>query len=144
MHKKVLRIIDANFNRSREGLRVCEEIARFILNSSSLTKECKVVRHRITSVLKGLYSERINLPLYRDVEGDVGKISAMKSEMKRLDYAEIFAANMERAKESVRVLEEFLKLVDEKKSTACSRLRFNLYAIEKKALKKLFSMRDHR
>jgi len=142
MYKNILRIVDANFNRSREGLRVCEEIARFVLNSRQLTDECKSVRHGITSVVKDLASRGLNLSQYRDVEGDVGKCSAIRSEMSRISYADIFAANAERVKESLRVLEEFLKIIDKDRSPSCSRLRFRVYAIEKKAMKKLVSFSD--
>ena len=44
------RIIDANLNRSREGLRVCEEVARFHLSSPQLTRELKSVRHAVNAL----------------------------------------------------------------------------------------------
>ena len=37
--EEVAQIIDANLNRAREGLRVVEEVARFILHDEKLTKE---------------------------------------------------------------------------------------------------------
>jgi thiamine-phosphate pyrophosphorylase len=49
-----LRIIDANFNRSREGLRVMEEYARFCLADASLTERCKTLRHDLGNVICGL------------------------------------------------------------------------------------------
>ena len=47
MNKRVYRVIDANFNRAREGLRVCEEFARFFLNDKVLTENAKKIRNRI-------------------------------------------------------------------------------------------------
>ena len=127
------RIIDANFNRSREGLRVCEEVARFIWNSHSLTRELKAVRHSITNILKNVPRASRVLFKTRDVKSDVGRIERKKSEMRRLDYSDIFGANIERAKESLRVLEEFFKLIDKNTSAKFTKLRFRVYEIEKKA-----------
>lgn len=135
--KKMYRIIDANFNRSREGLRVCEEVARFIWNSAGLTKELKSVRHNITDILKRTPSASEILFAIRDVGSDVGRGRQRKSEMRRLDYSDIFSANIERVKESLRVLEEFFKLIDESGSRKFTKLRFKVYEIEKKALSHL-------
>ena len=141
LKKEIFRIIDANFNRSREGLRVCEEVTRFVWNSAALTKELKSVRHSITDIL-------INTPMYtpgvykglfeaRDILSDVGRLQRQRSEMRRLDYSDIFGANIERAKESLRVLEEFFKLIDKNDSAKFTKLRFKVYEIEKKALSHL-------
>jgi hypothetical protein len=132
--KEIFRIIDANFNRSREGLRVCEEVTRFIWNSAALTKEMKSVRHSVTDILKkGSAASRI-LFATRDAGSDVGRLQRQRSEMRRLDYSDIFSANIERAKESLRVLEEFFKLIDKNDSEKFTKLRFKVYEIEKKAL----------
>jgi hypothetical protein len=137
LKKEILRIIDANFNRSREGLRVCEEVTRFVWNSSTLTKELKGVRHKITDILKETPGASKVLFATRDVKCDVGRVERRKSEMKRLGYSDIFSANIERAKESLRVLEEFFKLIDKKDSAKFTKLRFEVYEIEKKALSRL-------
>ncbi len=45
MERAVYRIIDANFNRAREALRVIEEFCRFTLNSTLLQsgqKDCVI------------------------------------------------------------------------------------------------------
>jgi hypothetical protein len=59
------------------------------------------------------------------------------SEMSRPRIGDVFSANIERTKESVRVLEEFYKLVDKKISAKFSELRFKIYTVEKKAVKRL-------
>ena len=71
------------------------------------------------------------------MEGDILRRSRFESEMKRRGLADIFAANMERVKESLRVLEEIFKLIDGKSSSRFCSLRFKVYAIEKKAMKRL-------
>lgn len=144
MKKEIFRLIDANFNRSREGLRVCEDIARFIFNSPALTKELKSARHDISNTIKG-FSADLNILLEsRDIEKDVGKRSAFKSEMNRTDSIDIFYANLERAKESLRVMEEFFKLIDKKISVKFKASRYRVYDIEKKSIKRISSLRDRR
>ena len=139
--KDLLRIVDANFNRSREGLRVCEDIARFIMNSSALTKELKALRHGISGIIRSSPEMAEDLLESRNPSGDCGKIPDFKIEIPRREANDIFTANIERVKESIRVLEEFFKLVDIKLSAKFSRLRFKAYAIEKKAVKRLASLR---
>lgn len=137
MKKKLFRIIDANLNRSREGLRVCEDISRFVLNSSGLSKDLKNVRHAISDIAR---REPLGPELLfesRDSAFDVGRGSKIPSEMRRGGLADIFAANMERAKESLRVLEEIFKLIDKKLSIKIACLRFKVYDIEKKAIKRI-------
>ena len=131
--KELFRIIDANFNRSREGLRVCEEIARFVWNSPSLTKDLKSARHRIAGILKKEPAFAKKICKTRDCLSDVGRNLRIKSEMRRLNASDIFSANIERAKESIRVLEEFFKLINKKDSVEFTKLRFKVYEIEKKA-----------
>jgi len=142
VEKVIFRIIDANLNRSREGLRVCEEVSRFILNSDTLTKELKRARHAISAIIARLPPASRRLFDHRDAEGDVGRASKTRDEMRRAGYRDIFEANMERVKESLRVLEEFFKLVDVKRSAAFKNLRFKIYDIEKRALKRIASLRD--
>jgi thiamine-phosphate pyrophosphorylase len=137
LKREIFRIIDANFNRSREGLRVCEEVTRFVWNSPALTKELKSVRHSITQILKDTPATSKILFETRDTRSDVGRKERKKSEMKRLGYSDIFGANIERAKESLRVLEEFFKLIDKDDSAKFTKLRFKVYEIEKKALSHL-------
>lgn len=138
MKRSIYRILDANLNRAREGLRVCEDIARFALDSDPLSKELKVLRHGITSGLRSMPSGMKELLEARDSDDDVGKGSNKASEMRRTDAADIFMANIQRVKESLRVLEEFSKIVDRRLAMRFRRLRFRAYGIEKKTVKKLY------
>jgi len=47
---QTLRIIDANLNRIGEGLRLLEDLARLLLNDTTLTQQLKTMRHEL---LKG-------------------------------------------------------------------------------------------
>ncbi|MBI4974769.1 MAG: thiamine-phosphate pyrophosphorylase [Candidatus Omnitrophica bacterium] len=144
MKRAIFRIIDANFNRSREGLRVCEDVARFILNSPKLTKELKAIRHALSAIMREPPIDSRILYESRDVETDVGRRSRFKSEMKRLDSIDIFYANIERVKESIRVLEEFTKLAGAKAPAKFAALRYRVYDVEKRFNKKVSSLRDRR
>lgn len=139
--QKIFRIIDANFNRSREGLRVCEDIARFALSSETQTRQLKIIRHTISSIAKEFELELGLLSASRDSGEDVGRASRITGGMTRKSLRDIFAANMERVKESIRVLEEFFKLVDPAVSARLSKLRFKAYDIEKAIVHKLESVR---
>ncbi|MFA5165372.1 MAG: thiamine-phosphate pyrophosphorylase [Candidatus Omnitrophota bacterium] len=131
MKEKLYRIIDANLNRSREGLRVCEEIARFVLDDGGLTKEFKSIRHGISDCIKLYPATLRGIVSTRDSEDDVGN-GKQKIEKKHGGWRDVSAANMERVKESLRVLEEFSKLIDKKISDRFKRLRFRAYNAEKK------------
>lgn len=140
--KGINRIIDANINRTKEGLRVCEEISRFILNSRSLTFKFKKIRHKIDVILKYL-PKNVTMLKERNSLTDVGR-NIYINELKRRDYQDIFFANIARLKESIRVLEEFSKLKDINIAIEFKKIRYNLYEIEKKAVGKILSLSYHR
>jgi thiamine-phosphate pyrophosphorylase len=133
--KGIDRVIDANLNRTHEGLRVCEEIARFILNSRVLTSELKNARHQVSLIAR---NERVfaNLIRQRKSLQDPGK-EIYGNELKRKDYRDIFFANIQRVKESMRVLEEFSKLGGTASAIRFKRIRYQIYEIEKKIAQRL-------
>ncbi len=139
---EILRILDANFNRSREGLRVCEEIARFVIEDASLTRRLKRTRHAISDCLKNISVPLSEIIGSRDAVSDVGQ-AYTRLEATRRDALGLFLANSERVKESLRVLEEVSKLVDHKISGRLKKTRFHVYSIEKKALPPLEALRHH-
>lgn len=133
-NKKFYRIIDANFNRLQEGLRVCEEVARFILDSKDLSLNFKRLRHNIKNILNVLPADlKRGLIYFRDSDFDVGRPTS-KLENKRKNSKDIFVANIQRVKESVRVLEEFSKLINDRLSAKFKELRYRIYTLEKKTL----------
>ncbi len=124
----VFRIIDANANRCAEGLRVVEEIARFSLEDDHLFREIKDIRHALRNTVEGILSSPGR---FRNGEGDVGAILTTKSESSRDSFDSVRRANFLRAEESLRVLEEFGKLVDTGAAARFKSLRFRLYSVEK-------------
>ena len=132
-----LRIIDANFNRTQEGLRVCEEVVRFAFNSKSVAKDIKILRHSINSNIRKSRLSIVSLIDARNAKSDVGKDFPSA---RRCSIVSIFSANSQRVKESLRVLEEFLKLFDDKISNQIQKNRFKFYTIEKKAIQKFHAI----
>lgn len=131
----VNRIIDANINRAKEGLRVCEEISRFLLQDPKLTTGLKTIRHKISGLIKS-FPDSSELIKHRDSRKDIGKHIYI-NELKRKNIPDIFFANIQRAKESVRVLEEFLKLININAAIAFKEIRYDLYSLEKKISEKI-------
>jgi thiamine-phosphate pyrophosphorylase len=119
-----LRLIDANLNRLREGIRVVEDIFRYIFNDKSTATRLKTVRH--LSRMEN-YQELLES---RDIKNDVLK-SSTPSEQTRENLTSILIANFKRAQESARVLEEFAKLLSTKDSENFKYIRYELYDIEK-------------
>lgn len=134
---KIARIIDANFNRGREGLRVVEDVIRFILDDADLSSQMKNTRHEITQLVKKLPLGEIKLLEARDSQGDVGSSVNSASENTRVDLMQIVIANFRRAQEAMRVLEEMSKLYDANIAEQFKALRFRIYGLEKEALPKL-------
>lgn len=127
MTKENLRLIDANLNRLREGIRVVEDIYRYIFNDKDIATKLKKLRH---SSRIDAYNDLLDS---RDIQNDVLKVST-KSEKNRIDLTSILIANYKRAQESSRVLEEFTKLIDTDISEKFKSIRYDLYQLEKSIL----------
>ena len=123
MNENYLRLIDANLNRLREGIRVVEDIFRYVYNDKQTALKLKELRHlsRLENYIKLLET--------RDVKNDVLR-SSIKSEQNRTDLYSILIANFKRAQESSRVLEEFIKLTSIKDSENFKYIRYELYNLE--------------
>jgi thiamine-phosphate pyrophosphorylase len=121
---ELFRVIDANLNRLREGIRVVEDIMRYKNNNKSLSLKLKQLRH------KAQISEITQLLNYRDSTNDVLR-SSIKSELNRTDITSIVIANFKRAQESSRVLEELFKLHSIEYSENFKYIRYELYNLEK-------------
>jgi len=127
----IYRIIDANLNRAREGIRVAEEVARLYFDDAKLSSQFKSLRHQLTRVAKNSFEED-KLLSFRDSQKDVGADSMGALEKKRADLESIVYANLRRSQEAVRVLEEFGKLTREESAPSFKKIRFRLYMLEQK------------
>ena len=123
--------MDANFNRAKEGLRVCEDLCRYGWDQKTFTRAFKDIRHELTQIVSGLDIQKALEA--RHIQGDVGRETTV-SESKRDNIKAIFWANSQRVKESLRVLEEVTKLIDIKVSSKLKVLRYKVYALEQKVV----------
>ena len=129
---ELYRVIDANLNRLKEGIRVVEDILRYKENNKELSSKLKSLRHqaRIDEIKELLEN--------RDSINDVLKLST-KSEQKRTDLQSIIIANFKRAQESARVLEELFKLSNIDYSEKFKAIRYELYNLEKLIISSLIT-----
>ena len=123
------RVVDANVNRAREALRVIEEYARFVLDDRSMTDRIKTLRHDLGAALARLPDAL--LVRSRDTAGDVGTTLTAPAERQRAGVRDVLVANMKRLQESLRVLEEYGKVLDPDLGASAKRLRYEVYELER-------------
>lgn len=125
------RIIDANANRAREGLRVLEDAARFLLDDPELSGACKLARHDLQAALALLPLREADLLSSRDTPGDVG--TAISSDLERLrplGMASVASAAGKRVGEALRAIEEASKALGTG-GTRFEQIRYRVYDLEK-------------
>lgn len=127
----IFRVLDANLNRLREGIRVVEEFYRFVMNNGDEARKLKTLRHEIRQIEAGLNREELLAGRARD--HDIFRSGSEARERERSGMDELVTANIRRAQEAARVLEEYLKLVEESPlSEIAKEIRFSLYSVEKR------------
>ena len=103
------RLVDANANRVREGLRTLEDLARFVLDASDLARDLKTIRHEITEAA----ARRVGpTATPRDTAGDVGTEHMTDGELARPGLVAVAEAAGGRVTEGCRSLEEAAKVLD--------------------------------
>ena len=138
MVSTALRLIDANANRALEGLRVCEEIARFHLESSSGFTRIRGLRHDVAEAISALPVDVAARLRARASRRDVGR----RAPASRVDSLErLLLINFQRAKEALRTLEECARLIAPRHVGSFQRLRFHTYEVERDLL--LATLRHH-
>jgi len=128
---RIFRILDANFNRLREALRVVEEYYRFIVEDESVCVKLKAMRHSLADMEVAIgHGQLLD---GRDTENDCFASTSRPEEMRRADAEGVLRANFKRAQEACRVIEEYAKLsaAAEAVSRRAKETRFSLYALEK-------------
>ena len=126
-----LRIMDANFNRGMEGLRVLEEYCRFGLDDGHLTKCWKEVRHVLADQQTALPQHQ--LLVARDTPGDVGVVVKTAQEFDRGSLRHIAQASCKRVEQAIRSLEEYAKVLH-LPADKLEQLRYQVYTLEKATL----------
>lgn len=109
-----------------------EDYCRLAIEDESF-RQVKDLRHRLRDLVDGDLARR--LLAGRRSEHDPGADSFTSSEARREDWYGLLAANLKRAQEAARVLEESSKLLAlEVFSRQIKALRFELYELEKRLL----------
>jgi len=121
----VYRILDANLDRAREGIRVIEDWCRLGLQNKDLTATCKELRQGLAAW------HNPELRAARDTEQDPGTELTHAQEEAREDVKAILQANFCRVQEALRVLEEYSKLYNPQMSIALKQMRYQVYTLEK-------------
>jgi thiamine-phosphate pyrophosphorylase len=135
-NQKIYQILDANLNRAKEGLRVVEEYYRFVLENKKMTKKIKDLRHDVS---KFFIKNKLIFPcvLSRGVGSDCLAKDYTKAEGSRKNLESVVLSNLQRAKEALRVLEEYGKLFNASLGKDMQTLRFSLYQLEEIIVKDL-------
>lgn len=124
----VRRILDANLDRAREGLRILEDWCRFGLNHHELTEKLKHLRQSLAQW------HTPELRAARDTPGDTGTSITHPQERVRSNVTQVLQANFCRVEEALRSLEEFGKIGYPDMAEACKQLRYQVYALESTVL----------
>ncbi|BAZ30253.1 thiamine-phosphate pyrophosphorylase [Cylindrospermum sp. NIES-4074] len=124
MQQVVYRILDANLDRAREGLRIIEEWCRFGLNNAQSAGECKELRQEVGSW------HTAELRAARDTPGDLGTDLSHPQEEQRASITSLLQANFCRVQEALRVLEEYGKLYHPNMGKAFKQMRYRVYTLE--------------
>lgn len=132
--RELTRTLDANFNRAREAMRVLEDVARFVWDDAALSSAMKAMRHDLRRAVEETGATADALAWARDSAGDVGREVRASDEHDRADVRDVVTANLRRAMEALRVMEEVAKLAPTHASRSFERLRYRVYDVEKRFL----------
>jgi len=131
MDNGLYRMIDANADRAAEGLRVVGDITRFLLDDQELAAAWRSLRGGLWSVLSGIAGLQQKGLASRNSGEDVGRSF---EGTRHADVVGMAKSNIHRAQESLRVLEESLRMVDAAAAAKMSQLRYGCYDLEPQTL----------
>ena len=120
----ICRILDANLDRAREGIRIIEEWCRFSLDSPSLAQTCKEMRQTVAH----WHTQEIRQA--RNTPDDCGTSLTHPQEETRESPQQVLNINLSRTQEALRVLEEYGKLYHPEMGNTFKQLRYQIYTLE--------------
>lgn len=128
---RVERMLDANFNRVSEGLRVIEDCLRFVYEEKTLQDRVRILKHKIRKTI-----ETEIYICYRNSEEDIGLHSSQNSSVDtKSNLKDLMKANFKRAQEGLRTIEEGLKILGKNRESKCFEgFRFECYQLEKECV----------
>ena len=122
--RAIERLLDANLDRAREGLRVIEDWCRFGLERPDLVSRTKDFRQRLGRCHPARYK------LARHTATDPAAGMAHGAQAERQGAAAVVAANCGRVQEALRVLEEFGRGLPGPLAGEAAAIRYGLYDLE--------------
>ncbi|MCX5943013.1 MAG: thiamine phosphate synthase [Cyanobacteria bacterium] len=122
--RAIERLLDANLDRAREGLRVIEDWCRFGLARPDLVSRTKDFRQRLGRCHQARYK------LARHTATDSAAGMAHGAQAERQGAAAVVAANCGRVQEALRVLEEFGRGLSGALAGEAAAIRYGLYDLE--------------
>ncbi len=122
------RILDANLDRAREGIRTIEEWCRFALEDGDRSDRCKQWRQALAALHQPRYR------LARHTPTDPGTQLSHPQEERRADAIAVLRANFGRVQEALRVLEEYGKIDAPVLSATAKQMRYQIYSLESEIL----------
>jgi thiamine-phosphate pyrophosphorylase len=126
--RSLFRILDANLDRAREGLRTLEEWVRFGLEHRDWAQAFKDMRQTLAQLHRDQYRSA------RDTAHDPGTTLSHPGEEQRTTIQAVLQANFARVQEALRVLEEYGKVIDSELASTSKQLRYRLYELESQLL----------
>jgi len=139
LDSQLLRLMDANFNRAGEAIRVVEDCLRFCLRDRQLCHFAKSLRHNLAEAGQALFPRQRTL--MRDASSDPGRYHSTAAELQRNDVNAILQANLKRFQQAVRSIEEAAKCFDPETGQSVEQLRYDSYTLEKAVLNNMQARR---
>ncbi len=121
-------LIDANLSRAKEGMRVVEDTARFVLRNEVLYVKIRPLRHLLAQ-LEYMLGGATRLT-GRDLGQDFGVASQENNMASRRNFWGLIKANFGRLEEALRVLEEYTKIYLPQHYPYFEKLRHDVYRLE--------------
>jgi thiamine-phosphate pyrophosphorylase len=122
------RIADVNLNRLNESLKFIEDVIRFSLENKDLLTRIRKLRYEFFKIKKAI--PLADIISFRQSRYDLGRTATFDIQTKKTSE-DLIIANLTRAKESARIIEEILKSINVKIGNRMKEMRFQLYDLEK-------------
>ncbi|MGE3164987.1 MAG: thiamine phosphate synthase [Planctomycetota bacterium] len=133
--------LDAVFNRWTEALRTVEDRLRFDLGLRATPHRWRTLRHRVTALRQQVDRSIAGQGARRSVTNDPGAPgatptnAALHPTTAHRDLEDLLRANLSRARESARSIEETLRIVDPALAATAAALRYDIYECEHEVLR---------
>ena len=117
-----------------------EDYTRMVLNDPHLSQRLKQLRHDLVEATEPLDNKKRIAS--RDSQNDVGRNNRTDSEYQRSSEHGIVQANLSRALQALRTIEEFSKTIDADIAQRVEQLRYDTYTLEKAILTTMLSVQN--